>query len=187
MSSNSTQYTIMMAFITLVAKNGFHGTSMSMVAKEAGVAIGTSYVHYASKEELVNQTYIWIKHQLADHVVPKTDLKLSAKEIYEAVWMSTYEYFSKNKEQAQYISQIEESPYFKQSHEQLEATGNPLTEILVHPNLADALIELPLVAFGKLSIGVAISLAASNEKFSRQELSETMSASWRAISKKTKV
>ena len=32
----------------LVARHGFHGASMSAVAREAGVAAGTAYVHYES-------------------------------------------------------------------------------------------------------------------------------------------
>ena len=40
----------------LVAERGFHGASMGAVAKEAGVATGTAYVHYESKDELVYAT-----------------------------------------------------------------------------------------------------------------------------------
>ena len=32
---------------------GFHGASMGAVAREAGVATGTAYTHYASKDDLV--------------------------------------------------------------------------------------------------------------------------------------
>jgi AcrR family transcriptional regulator len=48
---------------TLVARNGFHGASMSAVASQAGVATGTAYTHYASKDELVLAAY-------RDHVLP---------------------------------------------------------------------------------------------------------------------
>ena len=34
----------------LVAERGFHGASMGAVAQVAGVATGTAYVHYVSKE-----------------------------------------------------------------------------------------------------------------------------------------
>ena len=49
------------ALRTLVAQNGFHGASMSAVAAEAGVATGTAYTHYASKDELVLATYLETK------------------------------------------------------------------------------------------------------------------------------
>ena len=48
----------------VVAERGFHGASMSAVAKAAGVATGTAYVHYESKDELVIAAYLELKQQL---------------------------------------------------------------------------------------------------------------------------
>ena len=45
------------ALRTLVADHGFHGAAMSAVARQAGVATGTAYTHYASKDELVLAAY----------------------------------------------------------------------------------------------------------------------------------
>ncbi|NNF64568.1 MAG: TetR family transcriptional regulator, partial [Acidimicrobiia bacterium] len=41
------------AVVELVAENGFRGASMAAIAAHAGVATGTAYVHYSSKDELV--------------------------------------------------------------------------------------------------------------------------------------
>lgn len=43
--------------IQMVAKHGFHGASMSQIAGLAGVAAGTIYVHYESKDHLMLETY----------------------------------------------------------------------------------------------------------------------------------
>ncbi len=45
------------ALRTLLARSGFHGASVSAVAGEAGVATGTAYTHYASKDDLVLAAY----------------------------------------------------------------------------------------------------------------------------------
>ena len=45
-------------------QRGFHGASMSAVAAEAGVATGTAYTHYASKDELVLAAYLETKAEL---------------------------------------------------------------------------------------------------------------------------
>ena len=37
----------------LFISHGFHGTSMQMIAKAAGIAAGTVYLHFASKEGLI--------------------------------------------------------------------------------------------------------------------------------------
>ncbi len=49
------------SLLELVAERGFRGTSMSAVADHAGVATGTAYVHYDSKDELVIAAYAEIK------------------------------------------------------------------------------------------------------------------------------
>ena len=52
------------ALRALVAERGFHGASMSAVASAAGVATGTAYTHYASKDELVLAAYLETKAEL---------------------------------------------------------------------------------------------------------------------------
>ena len=53
---------IRLALRDLVADRGFHGASMSDVARRARVAVGTAYVHYESKEELVYATYLAVSY-----------------------------------------------------------------------------------------------------------------------------
>ncbi len=52
------------ALRTLVARHGLHGASMSAIAKEAGVAQGTAYVHYESKEQLLVAAYLELKREM---------------------------------------------------------------------------------------------------------------------------
>ncbi len=53
----------------VVASKGFHGASMGAVAAAAGVATGTAYVYYASKDELIVATYVETKRELGDSAV----------------------------------------------------------------------------------------------------------------------
>lgn len=50
--SEQSRSQIMDAARRLFVKNGFHGTSMRQIAREAGIALGGIYNHFASKEEL---------------------------------------------------------------------------------------------------------------------------------------
>ncbi len=49
---------ILAATLRLISKNGFHGTAMSKVAKEAGVSAGIIYHYFDSKDELMDELYI---------------------------------------------------------------------------------------------------------------------------------
>lgn len=43
--------------VQMVADCGFHGASMSLIASVAGVAAGTAYVHFESKDHMMLETY----------------------------------------------------------------------------------------------------------------------------------
>ncbi|MEN8234376.1 MAG: helix-turn-helix domain-containing protein [Actinomycetota bacterium] len=78
----------------LVAEHGFHGASMSAVAETAGVATGTAYVHYASKEELVYATYLEVKRELSDAVMGKVNVEADPRDRYRQIWMAAYDHLS---------------------------------------------------------------------------------------------
>ena len=42
---------ILQATLRLISENGFHGTAMSKVAKEAGVSAGIIYHYFDSKDD----------------------------------------------------------------------------------------------------------------------------------------
>ena len=54
------------AMVEVVAARGLYGASMSLVAKQAGVATGTAYVHYDSKEDLLVAAFVEVKRKLAE-------------------------------------------------------------------------------------------------------------------------
>lgn len=49
---------ILAAALRLIARLGLHNTPMSAVAREAGVAVGTVYLYFPSKEAMINALYL---------------------------------------------------------------------------------------------------------------------------------
>lgn len=52
-----TRSAILKAALEVFVERGFHGTTVPQIANRAGVAAGTMYRHFQSKEELVNVLY----------------------------------------------------------------------------------------------------------------------------------
>ena len=52
---------IMEAAISVFAKQGFYQSTISQVAKEAGVADGTIYLYFKSKDDILIQFFIVAK------------------------------------------------------------------------------------------------------------------------------
>ena len=77
------------ALRSLVARNGFHGASMSAVARQARVATGTAYTHYASKDELVLAAYCETKAQLAAAATAGLDAHAEPGAQFRSIWLAT--------------------------------------------------------------------------------------------------
>jgi len=54
------------AAVTLFARQGFHGTTVPEIAALAGVATGSIYLYFATKEALVNAAFVERKRAMLD-------------------------------------------------------------------------------------------------------------------------
>lgn len=167
----------------LVAARGFHGASMGAVAKEAGVATGTAYVHYQSKEELVYATYLELKAELSAAVLAEFDEGALPFEAWRHILMAAYYFLAEEPERARFLTQLEESPYYEEAHSRLMAKGDPLYEMAKADELADLLVPLPAEVIYALSFGVAVRLIAAGVQLKPGEVDLLVEATWRAVTK----
>ncbi|MDH3248369.1 MAG: TetR/AcrR family transcriptional regulator [Acidimicrobiia bacterium] len=165
----------------LVAERGFHGASMGAVAKHAGVAVGTAYVHYESKEELVYATFLEIKHQLGDVVLSQVDLDAPPKDRFVRLWTAIYRHYREEPARAGFLAQLEASPFYPEASRRLEESGDQLVEEATRPDLVDMLIDLPMDVIAALTLGVAVRLVAAGIELSDGQLETVAEACWRAV------
>lgn len=170
------------ALRALVAERGFHGASMSAVAREAGVATGTAYTHYESKDALVLAAYAETKAQLAAAVSKTLDERATAAQRFRAIWLGAYRYLAANPEHARFLLQVDDSPYRARARDAL-GQDDPLLAQAAAPDLAAELLELPLDVLYELGFAPAVRLAAAGIKLRDAELDVAAAACWRAITK----
>ncbi len=170
------------ALRTLVARNGFHGASMSAVASEAGVATGTAYTHYASKDELVLAAYCETKAQLAAAARAGLDAGAEAAARFRGIWLASYRHLRANPDHARFLLQVDHSPYRSAAHEAAIAGGDPLVAQAATPDAAARLLPLPLEVIYELGLSPAVRLAAGGTELTAEQLDEIAGACWRAIS-----
>ncbi len=77
---NEKKQSILDASLRLFVENGFHGTSTAEIAKTAGVATGTLFHYFKTKEELINSLYLHAKGGMLNEISGKYDDKISFKE-----------------------------------------------------------------------------------------------------------
>ncbi len=156
---------------------------MGSVAKEAGVATGTAYVHYESKEELVYATYLELKAELSAAVLGGFNEGAKPFEAWRHILTASYDYLAEEPERARFLTQLEESPYYEEAHARLMATGDPLNEAAKAEEIAELLVPLPTEVIYALSFGVAVRLIAAGVQLKPEEIDLLVDATWRAVTK----
>lgn len=77
---------ILDAALQCFVERGFHGTAMPDIAKKIGIATGTIYHYFASKEELVNALFRKWKAEIARHVFTAFPQGAPVREQFSVMW-----------------------------------------------------------------------------------------------------
>jgi AcrR family transcriptional regulator len=168
----------------LVARNGFHGASMSAVAAEASVAAGTAYVHYASKDDLVLATYLEVKRDLGAAAVADLDPSAPADARFLRIWHGVHRHLAADPDRARFLVQVNGSPYAHRAHEMvMAADGDPMMAEAAKKDMASRLVPLPPEVLYDLGFGPAVRLAAAGAPVTPAVLDTLAAACWRAITR----
>lgn len=172
------------AIRNLVATHGLHGTSMAAVAAEAGVATGTAYVHYASKEELVVAAYLELKGELGRAATAHVDAGAAPAVRFRAMWRGVHRFLAAQPERARFLVQIDASPLASVAHGRaLADADDPFLAEAARPDLRAVLADLPPEVLYDLGIGPVVRLVAAGAHLTRHQLEQLATAAWRAITR----
>ncbi len=100
--------------LKLFVEFGFHGTPTSKIAKDAGVANGTLFHYFATKETLIKELYVNIKNELNQILVSKTNLDDNIKVAFRTLYCTTINWALVNQDKFHYIQQVHFSPHLAQ-------------------------------------------------------------------------
>lgn len=86
------QENIKNAVVKLILKEGFHGTSISKIAKEADVSPATVYIYYENKDEMLRKIYLEYSKNILNHLLNNISESMSGKELIESLVKNYYLY-----------------------------------------------------------------------------------------------
>jgi len=124
---NEKKRQILDAALQLFVENGFHGTSTAEIAKTAGVATGTLFHHFKTKQELINSLYLNTKEKMLLAVNEDYNAKKPFKINIKTLWLK-FSYFAiENSDMFQFILIFHSSPYITSlTKEQIETRFDDL-------------------------------------------------------------
>ncbi len=102
------------ASIKLLYANGFQSTPMSLVAKEAGVAAGTIYLHFKNKDDMLNKLYLQIKEEYRNSLMKDYSDSMPVKDAFELVFRNSINFMFQNRDEFSVMEQFKNSPFIRQ-------------------------------------------------------------------------
>ena len=129
------------AALKLFVEYGFHGTPTSLIAKEAGVANGTLFHYFATKDELVVALYVDIKSRMTAYLSENTKEQKTLKETIKEQYIASVYWALDNKLEFRFTEQFKTSPFFSGiAPREIEESLKPYYSML-HRGIADKIIR----------------------------------------------
>jgi AcrR family transcriptional regulator len=156
--SETKRNAILDAATRVFAERGLTAAPTSEISKQAGIAEGTLFTYFKTKDDLINALFREIKLEQADAIMAGFPRKKSIRTRLRHVWDGYVNWGMKNPEQRKVLSQLQVSGML--SKQSLEAGSAPYREM--HNMTRDAIeqhilrADLPIELISKM-------LAASAE------------------------
>ena len=105
----------------LVEQTGLSGLTMAAIAREAGLATGTLYVYFKSKDELLTALYEQAKTETTASLMQGDDPAAPMRSRFRRMWLNWLEHRLSHYAQMVFVEQYYNSPWFSDSSRELSA------------------------------------------------------------------
>jgi len=152
----------MQAALELIAERGFHAAPMAEIAKKAGVAVGTIYRYFETKDVLITELHRELKDKMSATLQEGYPVKRPLREKFLYLTRGLLRYFITNPLHFRYMEQYLNSPYGISLHRDrlLGKSGNHdiLMDIFERGIEQQVLKEFPKAVLFALAFGPLLSL-----------------------------
>mgnify|MGYP002621827467 CR=1 FL=1 len=111
----TTKEKIFSSALELFAEQGVDKTSTADIAKHAGVASGTVFVHFESKEQLIQELYLNLKEGIMSQlsqVLQNTSKNESVEQVCKTLFAHVIRYLLAEPKQFAFVQQVEHNPAY---------------------------------------------------------------------------
>ncbi len=97
--------------LDLIRDYGFHGATMSLVAGKAGVAAGTVYHYFESKDQLICALYEYNRQRVATVIEDSIIASDFYRDNFFRIWTNLYDFFVRESNVLIFFEQFVNSPF----------------------------------------------------------------------------
>jgi AcrR family transcriptional regulator len=179
---------ILDASLKLFTERGFHGTSTAEIARTAGVATGTLFHYFKTKEELINSLYFYTKESMLKEVHGQYQYDKPFKENLKSLWLNLVHFGVNDSPKFQFIITFHCSPYItsltlEQIESQLEGTVEVYKKGLKEQEIKEVYFELAMDYLWGSVVSTVDHFGKYPEKFNEHNLNLAFELFWDGISK----
>ena len=179
---------ILEAALELFNDRGYHATNVPQIAARAGVAVGTIYHHFASKDAIVNELYRMLKTELSRALLEDFPFEASMREQFHEYWHRLTGYVVEHPREYFFIEVHHHSPYLD---DQSRAMHIPMMEAFERAcQLAreqGVLRDISMEIIVALTMGTLTALVKGfteeGKAITPEILEETEECLWKALAK----
>lgn len=177
---------LLAAALDLFETRGFDGVAVPEIAAKAGVAVGTVYRYFETKEALVNTLYRLLKQSYNATVLAPVGPGLPTREIFSAYWQRMTQFARRNPHAVRFMDLHHHGAYLDDESRALSKTYAKAAESFVRDARGRGDIrDLDPVMVVALMWGAAAGLtkfsASGSLTFDERTANEMEAALWRAI------
>lgn len=119
------------AALQLFVEFGFHNTPTSKIAKQAGIANGTLFYFFPTKDDLVKALYTDIKSRMTAHISERIRDEKSLREIMKGYYTASLFWAQEYRTEFRFMEQFNSSPYLnKIAEEEIRRNLEPVQQLL---------------------------------------------------------
>ena len=179
---------ILKSTLELIADKGFHGMSMSDLAKHAGISPGTVYVYYKSKDDLIVDLFHVIRLEMEEAILHEFNSSLDLHFQYNLLTSNLIKYYLKNKHAFLFMEQFYLSPFMEHVFEAFSGKVVDSFKEIYSKGLQEGVFKnLPLEVMTSLIYGPIVSLVRKHHnnlfQINDETISQIISASFKSILK----
>lgn len=173
--------------LDVVLNFGFGGLSMEKVAKQADIAVGTIYLYFKNKEELLTQLYIKLYKESVERFLNHYNPNVPFKEGLKTVWVNYLMHRIEHYKESNFLELYYRSPFINKSHKQMaEEMKMPVKDIiqrgkdmgLVRKDIDNEMIFLGMLGFLR---ELADEHVGNVYKLNEEKIDKAFEMSWNMI------
>lgn len=179
---------IMQVALELIVENGFHGVTIAMIADQAEVGVGSIYLYFKSKDDLICKTHAYLREQMLAALATGYPEGRPIRERFLYGGIRLVNYFIISPMEFRFFEQFYNSPYgVAYRHDKIfNKEGQDILSKLFDEGRQQQIIkDLPQQILVALALGPLINICRNHilQYFELDELviTRTIEACWDAV------